>query len=280
MIDLASIRNASFTLTPTGYNPEEVDRFLADLADQLAEGLTAPAAPVRAEPAVRVAPDLEPQRARARRTSWPPAATARARRHRRPARRPSSARSARWTRSSPTSSPRSSPPPSSRPRSSCTSASGMLDEAGEAATRPPRGDAHARREHPGRGPPRRRGHARPLRGRAAGRPRPVRAGAGRPRRPGPGPRRRDPGRGRAAPPRGRGARREREPRPDAGAGLPRARPREPGSRPRRRPGRRRAAFLREDVYPVDSRATSSDAFGAGTVPTRRTRYDSTNDAAA
>jgi DivIVA domain-containing protein len=36
MIDLASIRNASFTLTPTGYNPEEVDRFLADLADQLA----------------------------------------------------------------------------------------------------------------------------------------------------------------------------------------------------------------------------------------------------
>jgi DivIVA domain-containing protein len=38
MIDLASIRNASFSLTPTGYNPEEVDRFLADLADQLAEG--------------------------------------------------------------------------------------------------------------------------------------------------------------------------------------------------------------------------------------------------
>ena len=46
MIDLASIRNASFTLTPTGYNPEEVDRFLADLADQLAEGLAAvPATP-------------------------------------------------------------------------------------------------------------------------------------------------------------------------------------------------------------------------------------------
>ncbi len=43
MIDLASIRNASFTLTPTGYNPEEVDRFLADLADQLAEGLIAAA---------------------------------------------------------------------------------------------------------------------------------------------------------------------------------------------------------------------------------------------
>jgi DivIVA domain-containing protein len=40
MIDLASIRNASFSLTPTGYNPEEVDRFLADLADQLAEGLS------------------------------------------------------------------------------------------------------------------------------------------------------------------------------------------------------------------------------------------------
>jgi len=45
MIDLASIRNASFTLTPTGYNPEEVDRFLADLADQLAEGLAAVPAP-------------------------------------------------------------------------------------------------------------------------------------------------------------------------------------------------------------------------------------------
>jgi DivIVA domain-containing protein len=45
MIDLASIRNASFTLTPTGYNPEEVDRFLADLADQLAEDLTAVPAP-------------------------------------------------------------------------------------------------------------------------------------------------------------------------------------------------------------------------------------------
>jgi DivIVA domain-containing protein len=40
MIDLASIRNASFSLTPTGYNPEEVDRFLADLADQLAAGLS------------------------------------------------------------------------------------------------------------------------------------------------------------------------------------------------------------------------------------------------
>ena len=45
MIDLASIRNASFTLTPTGYNPEEVDRFLADLADQLADGLAVVPAP-------------------------------------------------------------------------------------------------------------------------------------------------------------------------------------------------------------------------------------------
>src|SRR3954463_8975359 len=33
MIDPASIRTASFSLTPTGYNPEEVDRFLAELAD-------------------------------------------------------------------------------------------------------------------------------------------------------------------------------------------------------------------------------------------------------
>ncbi len=48
MIDLASIRNASFTLTPTGYNPEEVDRFLADLADQLAEELSN--TPVAAQP--------------------------------------------------------------------------------------------------------------------------------------------------------------------------------------------------------------------------------------
>ena len=46
MIDLASIRNASFTLTPTGYNPEEVDRFLADLADQLeAQPVSIEAAP-------------------------------------------------------------------------------------------------------------------------------------------------------------------------------------------------------------------------------------------
>jgi DivIVA domain-containing protein len=61
MIDLASIRNASFTLTPTGYNPEEVDRFLADLADQLAAGVEAtPAAPA-AEPNPRldVAPEPE-----------------------------------------------------------------------------------------------------------------------------------------------------------------------------------------------------------------------------
>jgi DivIVA domain-containing protein len=61
MIDLASIRNASFTLTPTGYNPEEVDRFLADLADQLAESLdAAPAAPgYEAQPQFAAAP--EPQ---------------------------------------------------------------------------------------------------------------------------------------------------------------------------------------------------------------------------
>ncbi len=61
MIDLASIRNASFTLTPTGYNPEEVDRFLADLADQLAESLeAAPAAPSY-EPAPEFAAAPEPQ---------------------------------------------------------------------------------------------------------------------------------------------------------------------------------------------------------------------------
>lgn len=62
MIDLASIRNASFTLTPTGYNPEEVDQFLADLADQLAELPTATPAPAAVvteeqaavEPAVEV----------------------------------------------------------------------------------------------------------------------------------------------------------------------------------------------------------------------------------
>ena len=35
MVDPASIRNASFTLTPTGYNPEEVDRYLGELADDL-----------------------------------------------------------------------------------------------------------------------------------------------------------------------------------------------------------------------------------------------------
>ena len=58
MIDLASIRNASFTLTPTGYNPEEVDRFLSDLADQLAESLSAPATP-QYEPNPHF--DVEPQ---------------------------------------------------------------------------------------------------------------------------------------------------------------------------------------------------------------------------
>ena len=56
MIDLASIRNASFTLTPTGYNPEEVDRFLSDLADQLAEGLAAAPAP---EPVYEAAQTFE-----------------------------------------------------------------------------------------------------------------------------------------------------------------------------------------------------------------------------
>jgi DivIVA domain-containing protein len=61
MIDLASIRNASFTLTPTGYNPEEVDRFLADLADQLAEGLSAPVAPEYEQAAeYERAPEYEP----------------------------------------------------------------------------------------------------------------------------------------------------------------------------------------------------------------------------
>ena len=60
MIDLASIRNASFTLTPTGYNPEEVDRFLSDLADQLAESLSEPAAPqYDVEPAHQPEPAYE-----------------------------------------------------------------------------------------------------------------------------------------------------------------------------------------------------------------------------
>ena len=64
MIDLASIRNASFTLTPTGYNPEEVDRFLSDLADQLAESLSTPAAPpYESNPPFDVEPQPEPQHA-------------------------------------------------------------------------------------------------------------------------------------------------------------------------------------------------------------------------
>jgi DivIVA domain-containing protein len=54
MIDLASIRNASFSLTPTGYNPEEVDRFLADLADQLAEGQSNLSGVEQAEPQIQV----------------------------------------------------------------------------------------------------------------------------------------------------------------------------------------------------------------------------------
>ena len=62
MIDLASIRNASFTLTPTGYNPEEVDRFLADLADQLeAQPISIEAAPAAATPAAVPAPAPRPE---------------------------------------------------------------------------------------------------------------------------------------------------------------------------------------------------------------------------
>jgi DivIVA domain-containing protein len=59
MVDLASIRNASFSLTPTGYNPEEVDQFLADLADQLGE-TTAAAAPVAPEPTALVIEQQQP----------------------------------------------------------------------------------------------------------------------------------------------------------------------------------------------------------------------------
>ena len=36
MIDLASIRNASFSLTPTGYSPEEVDQFLVGEGGEVA----------------------------------------------------------------------------------------------------------------------------------------------------------------------------------------------------------------------------------------------------
>jgi DivIVA domain-containing protein len=61
MIDLASIRNASFTLTPTGYNPEEVDRFLADLADQLeAQPVSIEPRPVSVEAAPQAPPALPP----------------------------------------------------------------------------------------------------------------------------------------------------------------------------------------------------------------------------
>ena len=59
MIDLASIRNASFSLTPTGYNPEEVDRFLADLADRLAEGATDVSTPE--QPQIPVQPEPQTQ---------------------------------------------------------------------------------------------------------------------------------------------------------------------------------------------------------------------------
>jgi DivIVA domain-containing protein len=62
MIDLASIRNASFTLTPTGYNPEEVDRFLADLADRLeAQPISREAAPAVSAPAPVPAPAPRPE---------------------------------------------------------------------------------------------------------------------------------------------------------------------------------------------------------------------------
>jgi DivIVA domain-containing protein len=61
MIDLASIRNASFTLTPTGYNPEEVDRFLADLADQLeAQPVSIEPQPFAVEPSLPATPELSP----------------------------------------------------------------------------------------------------------------------------------------------------------------------------------------------------------------------------
>ena len=60
MIDLASIRNASFSLTPTGYNPEEVDRFLADLADRLAEG-AASSVSIAEQPQVHVQPEPQTQ---------------------------------------------------------------------------------------------------------------------------------------------------------------------------------------------------------------------------
>ena len=65
MIDLASIRNASFSLTPTGYNPEEVDRFLADLADQLAEGPSNLSGVEQAEPQIQVQqqPPTQPEEA-------------------------------------------------------------------------------------------------------------------------------------------------------------------------------------------------------------------------
>jgi DivIVA domain-containing protein len=59
MIDLASIRNASFSLTPTGYNPEEVDRFLADLADSLAEGASSVSTPE--QPQIHVQPEPQTQ---------------------------------------------------------------------------------------------------------------------------------------------------------------------------------------------------------------------------
>jgi DivIVA domain-containing protein len=48
-IDLAELRNASFSLTPTGYNPEEVDQFLGSIADQLADAPASPPEPFQRE---------------------------------------------------------------------------------------------------------------------------------------------------------------------------------------------------------------------------------------
>ena len=234
MIDLASIRNASFTLTPTGYNPEEVDRFLADLADQLAESLSAPVAPeyeqapeYEPNPQFDVVPEPDPQPAYE--ISLPAE------------REPADVDGLRAVIERTIGAMDSFVANELETLKSATELETeellrererMLDEAGEAAKAHLEETRVPRREHPGRGPSRRRGHARPLRGRAAGRSRAVRAGARRPRRPGPGPGRRGAGRRRAAPPRGRRAHLERHPRPDRGARVARARQGEPRSRGR------------------------------------------------
>ncbi len=134
MVDLASIRNASFTLTPTGYNPEEVDQFLADLADQLSE-LPAPAAapepvvtqiPIE-QPVAEVQVEQQVEQMLAEPTERPTAdlgglqnAVERT--------------IARWTRSCRTSWPRSRPRRPSRSRRSTPSASGCCRRP---VTRPP-----------------------------------------------------------------------------------------------------------------------------------------------